>query len=238
MCHTFRLSRAGEGYRSEVMSPATTRLILVRHGDAHAGFTGPIGGPTGCRGLTDLGRRQAERLHDRLAADPTIRPDAVITSEIPRAIETASIIAPAIGFDDVPRDCEWCEVHVGEADGLDWSEYAATYGELDMAAEPDRPFAPGGDSLHGFRERVDRAMRRIVDEHRGGSVMVVCHAGVIAATLHRRFAAGPDAVRLVPTHTGLTTWDHDAETDTWTLRAYDDAHHLHGLTAELTEELP
>ena len=34
------------------------RLVLVRHGHAHAGFTGPIAGAVGCAGLTDLGRAQ------------------------------------------------------------------------------------------------------------------------------------------------------------------------------------
>lgn len=210
-----------------------TRLILVRHGDAHAGFHGPIGGAKGCRGLTDLGRRQAERLRMRLAESGEHAPDVLVTSEIPRAIETAGIIAPALGFDEVPQDCDLCEVHTGEADGLDWKEYADIYGTVDMAAEPDRPFAPGGDSFNSFRERVERVVHRLVADHRGKEIMVVCHAGVIGATLNILFASADEPVRLTPTHTSLTEWSHDASVDRWTLRAYNDAAHLRGLREEI-----
>jgi len=204
---------------------APTRLVFVRHGDAHAGFHGPIAGPTGCSGLTDLGRSQAASLRDHLAATGRLTVDAMVTSMIPRAIETAGIVAPALGFDEVVQDCSLCEVHTGQADGVDWSEYPSRFGSFDMMAEPDRPFAPDGDSWHSFHERVDAAMNRLADEHRGETVMVVCHAGVIAATMRLRFGSvdDPGTTRLVPTNTGLTTWEFG---DEWTLRHYDDARHL------------
>ncbi len=206
------------------------RLILVRHGDAHAGFHGPIGGPVGCRGLTDIGRRQAARLGEHLTTNGRPAVDVLLTSQIPRAIETAGIIARALGFDDVPQDCDLCEVHTGEADGVDWAEYPSRFGSFDMAAEPDRVFAPGGDSWNGFHDRVRATMDRIADEHIGQTVMAVCHAGVIAASLRVRLGVPTDAVsaRLVPTHTGLTEWEHDRSNGQWTLRSYDDARHLDG----------
>jgi broad specificity phosphatase PhoE len=126
------------------------RLILVRHGHAHAGFHGAIGGPKGCTGLTDLGRHQAARLRDHLAASERVRADVLLASVIPRAIETAEIIAPALGFDAVAQDCDLCEVHTGEADGLDWAEWGRRYGSFAMEAEPDRLFAPGGESWNSW----------------------------------------------------------------------------------------
>lgn len=204
------------------------RMILVRHGDAHAGFHGPIGGPTGCRGLTDLGRRQAEALRDHLAATRRLGVDLLLTSEIPRAIETATVVAPALGFRDVPRDCDLCEVHTGDADGIDWADYPARFGAFDMVAEPDRPFAPGGESWNGFHERVRATLERLAADHPDRVVMAVCHAGVIAASLRvlLGIAPHPGGARLVPTHTGLTGWDHDPVADRWTLRFYDDTRHL------------
>ena len=203
------------------------RLILVRHGDAHAGFSGPISGPSGCRGLTDLGREQAARLRDAIAADPDRGADVLVTSLLPRAIETAEIIAPALGFDRVPQDCDWCEVHTGEADGVLWNDYPERFGSFDMTAEPDRPFAPGGDSWNGFHERVDRTLDRYAGEHLGRTVVAVTSAGVIAASLRLRFG-GPwsSEPRLVPTNTGLTEWEFDEIRLTWTLRSYDDVRHL------------
>lgn len=202
------------------------RLVLVRHGSAHAGLTGIIGGPTGCQGLTDLGRRQAQALGERFANDTT-EVDVLVASEIPRAIETAELVAPGAGVDQIPRDCDLCEVHVGEADGMDWADYSAEYGSLDMMADPDQEFAPGGDSWNSFHERVDRVMGRLATAHAGKTVVAVTHAGVIAATLRLRLGmASPDAARLQPTNTGLTEWEHDPDDGTWTLRRYNDATHL------------
>ena len=209
------------------------RLILVRHGDAHAGLTGIIAGRRGCNGLTDLGRTQAEALRDRLAAEGSIAADVLTVSELPRAIETANIIAPALGFDDLVIDCDLCEVHTGDADGMEWTEYARRFGHLDMAAEPDRRFAEGGDSWNSFHDRVQRMLDRMAIEHAGRTVVAVCHAGVIVATMTLLFGrdqphAGP---RLLPTNTGLTEWEHDPELGRWTLRSYNDAAHLDALRA-------
>lgn len=146
---------------------------------------------------------------------------------LPRAIETAGIIAPALGFDEVPQYCDLCEVHTGDADGLDWTEYQDRFGVVNMLDEPDRPFAPGGDSWNSFHRRVEAAMDRLALEHPESTVMAVCHAGVIAASMRVRFG-GPSigGPRLVPTNTGLTEWERDESTGQWTLRSYDDARHL------------
>jgi probable phosphoglycerate mutase len=204
------------------------RLILVRHGDAHAGFTGPIAGRTGCAGLTPLGRRQAAALRDFLAATGRAPADVLLASVLPRAIETARIIAPGLGLELAGQDCDLCEIHTGEADGVDWSEYNARYGSFDMEAEPDRLFAPGGDSWNGFHERVGRTLERLAREHAGKTVVAVCHAGVIMASVRLLLGiADPHtSAHLRPTNTGLTEWEHDPVIDRWTLRTYNEAVHL------------
>lgn len=205
------------------------RLILVRHGDAYAGLTGTIAGPTGCAGLTDLGRQQAARLREHLERRRRLRPDVLLSSELPRAIETATIIAPALGFERPQQDCNLCEVHVGVADGLDWSEWERRFGPLDMPNEPERIFAPGGDSWTGFHERVHATMLRLARQHEHESVVAVCHAGVITATL-RTILGIPDpgtGARLLPTNTGLTEWHHDPVQRRWTLVGFNDVAHLH-----------
>lgn len=213
------------------MKGGRVRLVLVRHGDAHAGFYGPIAGPTGCRGLTPLGRRQAEALRDHLAARARIRADVLVTSLLPRAIETATIIAPGLDLEISARDCDLCEVHTGEADGVDWSEYNDRYGSFDMEAEPDRVFAPGGDSWNGFHDRVRATLARLARDHAGQTVVAVCHAGVIMASLRMLLGiADPStSAHLRPTNTGLTEWEHDPTAEAWILRSYNEAEHLLGL---------
>lgn len=212
------------------------RLILVRHGDAHAGFHGVIGGRTGCAGLTDLGRRQAEALRDHLAATQRITPDVLVTSLLPRAIETAEIIAPALGLDIHDHVGDLGEVDPGDADGLTWAEYDIRHGGFDMEAEPDRVFAPAGDSWNSFHERVGRVLARLAADHADQTVMAVCHAGVIMASL-RLLLGLPSPMpgaRLRPTNTGLTDWAHDPVTGVWTLHGFNETGHLVGLATDRT----
>ena len=209
------------------------RLILVRHGDAHAGFHGPIAGPTGCAGLTPLGRRQAEALGEHLRTSGRIQADVLVASILPRAIETATLISPGLGVELSDRDCGLCEVHTGEADGVDWSEYNGRYGSFDMEAEPDRPFAPGGDSWNGFHQRVGDTLARLARDHADQTVVAVCHAGVIMASMRLLLGIGDPATsaHLRPTNTGLTEWEHDPLQERWLLRSYDESIHLLGLEA-------
>lgn len=206
------------------------RLILVRHGDAHAGFHGVIGGHNGCAGLTAHGRTQAEALRDHLARSGRVQADVLVASVLPRAVETAQIVAPGLGLEIAGQDCDLCEVHTGEADGLTWTEYGTRYGSFDMAAEPDRPFAPAGESLNGFHERVRRTLLRLADEHAGQTVVAVCHAGVIMASMRILLGVpqhGP-AAQMRPANTGVTEWEHDPAQG-WTLHSFNEATHLLGV---------
>ena len=205
------------------------RLILIRHGDAHAGFGGVIGGRTGCTGLTDLGRRQAEALRDHLASTGRVKADVLLVSEIPRAIETAQIIGPGLGLEIARHECDLCEVHTGTADGLAWEEYTVQYGSFDMRAEPDRVFAPEGDSWNSLHERVGRFLASLAAEHPDETVVAVCHAGVIMAAMRCAFGIPYDA-ELRPSNTGLTEVEHDPVLDRWTLHAFNETSHLLGLT--------
>jgi broad specificity phosphatase PhoE len=204
------------------------RLILVRHGEAFAGFHGPIAGPMGCAGLTPLGRRQAEALRDHLAASGQVRADVLLVSVLPRAIETATIIGPGLGLEISDHDCDLCEVHTGEADGLDWSLYNERYGSFDMEVEADRPFAPGGESWNGFHQRVRTTLLRLAREHEERTVVAVCHAGVIIASMRLLLGIADPATsaHLRPSNTGMTEWEHVASEDRWLLRTYNDAGHL------------
>ena len=210
------------------------RLILVRHGEAHAGLHGVVAGERGCRGLTDHGRRQAQALCDHLAASGRVRADVLLASTLPRAIETASIIAPGLGFESFDRSCDLCEVHTGEADGLEWTEWAARYGSFDMEVEPDRIFAPEGESWNSFHERVAGMLKRIAREYEGQTVVAVCHAGVIMASLRVLLGiphpGGGADVR--PSNTGLTEWEYRPEFDRWTLHSFNETTHLLGVVRE------
>lgn len=206
----------------------STRVVLIRHGEAVCNVSGICGGVVGCTGLTDVGRTQVAALRDRLAVTGELAGcDALYASVLPRAYETAEILAPVLlGPGQAIRSrCNLCEVHPGEADGLSWSEFADRFGTLDWDVDPDRPIAPGGESWSGFVRRVSATLDDLVVPHRGELVVVACHAGVIEASLLAKLpaAGGLDGARLQlrTHHASMTTWEVDA--GTWRLLAYNDA---------------
>jgi probable phosphoglycerate mutase len=159
-----------------------------------------------------------------------VRADVLLASVLARAIETASIIGPGLRLKISGQECDLCELHTGEADGLSWAEYAARYGSFDMEAEPDRAFAPAGESWNSFHERVQRTLERVARDYESQTVVAVCHAGVIMASMRVLLGIPHGAgTRLRPTNTGLTEWEHDPLLARWTLHSFNDASHLLGL---------
>jgi probable phosphoglycerate mutase len=204
----------------------TTRLVLIRHGESRAVYDRVVAGERGCTGLTELGRLQAEMLRDRLARTGEVVADVLLSSTLPRAVQTAEILAPALGDPEIVRDCDLCELHPGECDTLGWDEYRARYG-VDMAARPFEPMSPGGESLAEFNLRVGRALTRLAEEHEGRSVVVACHGGVVIGSLICFLgmpAQQPPTANLVVTNTSITEWER--RDGHWALLRYNDAAHL------------
>jgi probable phosphoglycerate mutase len=207
---------------------------LIRHGQAFANVEPIIAGMKGDAGLTPLGVQQAERLRDRLAASGEIKPDVFLASSLPRARQTAEILAPAFGMSPTLDD-ELHELRPGdEADGLSVAEFKARFGWVDQIAEPLRPVAPGGESWTRFVVRVGEALERITRAHGGKTIVAVCHGGVIdSAFLYffgmSTFAFAP--ISFDTANTSLTCWRREPARGRmrWRLAFYNDATHLRGL---------
>jgi probable phosphoglycerate mutase len=209
-------------------SATSTRLVLVRHGEAVCNVAGVVGGRRGCTGLTELGVAQAEALRDRLERSGELGDaDVLYASVLPRALQTAAIAAPGIGGLEAVADCGLCELHPGEGDGLTWAEFLERFGEPDWDEDPTTPLSPGGESWTGFVQRAADALCALVERHRGQRVVAVCHAGVIESSL-LAFVPFPPGRRLKlrTTHASLTEWEHDEQG--WRLLRYNDAAHLAG----------
>ena len=201
-----------EGFRTRGNEPTGTRLVLIRHGEAYCNALGLVGGPIGCGGLTDLGERQAQELGGRLRRtrefdDAT----ALYTSVLPRAIQTARIIAPGLPAHlRAVQDCELCELHPGEADGLTWDEMVARFGGPDWDESPGEPFSPGGESWLDFYERCERALLDIVARHPGERVILVVHGGVIEQAMKMLAHEAPNVrLRLRTENCSMTEIEFD-----------------------------
>ncbi len=215
-----------------------TTLYLVRHGEAYCNVNpgGPVAGMKGDLGLTELGRQQAERLRDRLAIGE-IRADVLIASTLPRAHQTAEILAPALGL-PITFDDEVQEMRVGEADGMLWTEMLATYGVPNYRMEPYRPLSPGGENWGEFVLRVGTALDRIARAHVDQTVVVVTHGGFIDASFLVLFGIGTlvqPPLDLYTHNTAITQWErHTREDGTgrWRLVRYNDDFHVRDIVVD------
>lgn len=219
------------------MDHPVTRLVLIRHGESRASVDRTMGGHEGCRGLTERGRRQVRALADRLARTGELAETSVLlASVLPRAIETAQILAPALSGLEVRQDCDFCEFHLGEADGLSEEEFRERYRPLEHLHDSFRPLAAGAESRATFVTRVGTALAGIAAEHAGATVVIVCHGGVIEGSL---IALGNLPLRpsfdLAIGNASLTEWTSLAEVETaerrWTLARFNDHAHLANLAA-------
>jgi len=211
---------------------APTTVVLVRHGESQVTVDRVVGGHLGCCGLSKRGRRQAEVLRDRLLASGLLRDaTALYASILPRAVETATLIAPGVGAGTLPVDerCALCELHVVDGDGLTWTEFGQVYGLPPWHTDPHVPLSPGSESWSGFVERASAGLHAVADRHPGELVVVACHGGVIEASFSAwgGLAAVVPRSLLRPENTGLTIWSREGGRG-WSLDRYNDCAHLDG----------
>jgi probable phosphoglycerate mutase len=208
--------------------PPTTHLLLVRHGESNVTVRQVVGGERTCDGLSPLGVQQAEALRDRFARGIERPVDVLLASTLPRAEETARIIAPALGDVPLRLDADLVEHRPGEADGVRFDEFGERFGLFDLRQEPDRPLAPGGESLRQFYDRVRDAIVTLVDVHVGATICIVCHGGVIDNAFRHLLGVGLDApFDLWTLNTSIT--ELRMRDDRWTLLRYNDAAHIEHL---------
>ncbi|MEV4416409.1 histidine phosphatase family protein [Catellatospora sp. NPDC049609] len=206
-------------------------LVLVRHGEAVCNVTGVAGGDLGCTGLTELGRRQADRVAERLAREHGERPyDVLYMSPRRRAAETAAPIAARLGLPPITEAGLRNPDH-GTADGLPWAEARA--GLAGSARHhPDRVPAAGAETWNGYLARSAVTLRSIIERHPNRRILVVGHRETVETAQLAMVCPGPPAGRpvgVVADHTAVTRWRHETDRHgyaTWLLAVHNDVGHL------------
>ncbi|WP_428964000.1 histidine phosphatase family protein [Micromonospora fluostatini] len=148
-----------------------TRLVVWRHGNTDWNAASRVQGQTDVP-LNDLGREQARAAAPLLAA---LRPDAIVTSDLSRAADTAAALAAHTGL-PVRSDAGLRERYFGRWQGLLLTEVAERYPEEYArwrAGDPD----PGADveSLADLGARLGTALQKAADLVPGGTVVVATH---------------------------------------------------------------
>jgi 2,3-bisphosphoglycerate-dependent phosphoglycerate mutase len=155
----------------------TTQVLFIRHGETDWNRIKRIQGHIDIP-LSEHGFLQAEQLAARLAHEKI---DAVYSSDLQRAMQTARPFADALGLDlNLTEGLR--ERFYGAFQGLDSDEinekFPAEYVEWQTR---DPGFAPPGEgeSQRVFYHRVVHAMEPIIAAHPGGRIACVAHGGVL-----------------------------------------------------------
>ena len=158
-------------------SNATTELVIVRHGQTAANIAGLLVGRQDVL-LTDLGHEQAKRAAGEVA---TLQPNALVSSPLQRARQTAKPIAErTLLFPEVEE--EIAEFGFGDFEG--WTEKDALDRHPHLRplitgeAHPDERW-PNGESGSGFVTRVFDGISRIVADHPDQRVVVTRRCSIV-----------------------------------------------------------
>ena len=152
------------------------RLALVRHGETEQNARGLWQGRSDSP-LTGVGRAQAIALGERLK--PHGPWNAIVTSSLGRALESARLLAAALGAPLQSPDQDLVEYDFGAWDGLAPAALEARGFWTSIADDPE--FAPpGGEPFAAAARRLMAAVMRIA---RTGDTVVVTHGVALAAAL-------------------------------------------------------
>lgn len=159
--------------------PPATTILLVRHGQTPTTGASLPGRAKGLH-LADAGVQQAERAAERLAELEQV--DAVYTSPLERARETAAPIGKALGIR--PKvDRGLLEADFGEWTGAELKGLMKLAEWSTVQRAPSTFRFPGGESFAEMQHRIVGALDRLRAAHAGGTVVCVSHADPIKAAV-------------------------------------------------------
>lgn len=176
-----------------------TTLHLVRHGQSTWNVEGRLQGQAAGVPLTRVGREQAAGAARALASTPV---DALLTSDLLRATQTAALIGAALGVEPAPAPA-LREQSLGDLEGRL---------SRDLVAEPTPAGLHvtevrwgGGESIADVHARVGAFLAALLADPPGDHVVLVSHADAIRVALAWLRGLGPREVEWVEVGHGVVT---------------------------------
>ena len=217
-------------------------LYLIRHGQSYVNLPDWAEGNTDTA-LTDLGRRQARALASYFPQEVS-GIDTLYASDMARAKETAEALAAPYGTKPT-FDSRLREVGNNRLDHTPFPNDALPkdYAEFWGSARPFTSLmkeSEGGESWMHFRMRVGQFIEDLVEKHykpseqhpEGGTVVAVCHGGVIEAAINHVFNIGHwQHCEVWMRNTGVTRLEYvnHPERESWRLHYLNRIDHLRDL---------
>ncbi len=218
---------------TDILIDEPTHVFALRHGQTAFNATQRIQGHLDVD-LDDTGRWQAARLGAALAEAGLT---AVHSSDLARARDTAGAVAAAAGL-AVQTHEALRERHFGALEGLSYAEIEARFPDDARRwrqREPD--FGPGGgESLETFSARVLAAFTRLAEAHRGQTIAIVAHGGVLDCLYRAAQGIGLQAPRtwvLANAAVNRLLWTGEG----FRVVGWDDRRHLEDEASAAAEEI-
>lgn len=199
-------------------------IIFLRHGEsvgnAEARWQGQFDFP-----LTDKGRAQARALADRWLAEKRTF-DAILSSPLSRAKETADIIAAALGG-VVECDRLWMERDIGILAGLTDDEVRKHFPEPDFFT-PFDAIGLDGEGDWKLYLRAGLALHNLL-RRKPGKYLVVSHGGLLNQVLHAIVGVTPQAnssgLRFRFQNAAFAHIIYYPDVHRWQINSINDCHH-------------
>lgn len=149
-----------------------TRIILVRHGECQGNLENRFRGRKDYP-LNERGRKQAIELAAELES---INPDAIYSSPLKRAMETAAPLARKLSMDVIGEE-GINNIYLGKWEGRLKSEIAREFPEQweTWINTPEKLLLEDSEPFPSVQKRSLDSLARITEKHRGQTVVVVSH---------------------------------------------------------------
>ena len=172
-----------------------TTILLVRHGESEGNalrvFTGHRGLP-----LTPMGHKQAEATANYIKQNYHV--DAVYSSDLPRAFQTAEHIA--LQFDlPVVTNAGLREIYAGQWENKPIAKLPELYPE-DFSVWLNNIYysrCTGGESVQELIARVYQCLLDLAKKHPGECIVVASHATPIRSLLWKISDSEPEAFKQI-----------------------------------------
>ena len=216
-----------------IVNPSPRTIYLVRHGETQGNIDDKAQGHLDVP-LTETGKLQAKAVAERLS---DIEFDAVYSSDLKRAVDTAKAITAQHPELRIQTRSELREYHFGNYEDMPWDEVSNTDPQLfqrwkNLTTRIDIKF-PGGESMRDAWKRVGSFLREVLADHRQGNktILIVGHGGSLQAVLAQLLnLSAANQWFFVFDNTSVTrVREHQYTPNAWRTYQFNDTSHLNGI---------
>lgn len=151
-----------------------TKILLVRHGETDWNRDRRVLGWNSIS-LNANGATQTKTLADFL---PPFKIERIYSSPLPRALETARIIASTLNLTPI-EEPRFIEANIGSWEGRLWNELENDPARLQYYTSPLTARPPNGEISLEVHKRAAEGFDALCNQHPEGTLLIVTHADLI-----------------------------------------------------------